>query len=280
MTSIVRAGRVLVYFAAMLAVCLYCEVIGRVWSVWLAPKGSKARVDRANRVTRHWNVVLVNLTLKVLGARLAVRGEIPSGRYVVIANHQSTADLAILPWVLRSLNLKFVAKKELGRGIPTISMALTHWGSALISRQGTRDDIVRLKTMARELGHWNGSAVIFPEGKRARDGRLLPYKTAGVRIVATQSGLPILPIAIDGTHVAPDLLRFALHMPGAHCVVTIGQPIPPEAWHGRIDDVVEDIRTWTSEIIEEGRRDRSVPPSQEPVQERRASATALRLKAR
>ena len=36
----------------------YCEVIGRVWSLWLAPKGSKARVRRANRVTRHWNVVL------------------------------------------------------------------------------------------------------------------------------------------------------------------------------------------------------------------------------
>src|SRR5471030_3173956 len=127
-SAVVRWIRLITYFGAMLVVCLYCEVIGRVWSLWLAPRGSKTRVRRANRVTRHWNVVLTELTLKVLGARLDVRGELPPGRFVVVSNHQSTADVAILPWALRSMNLKFVAKEELGRHIPTVSMALRHWG--------------------------------------------------------------------------------------------------------------------------------------------------------
>jgi 1-acyl-sn-glycerol-3-phosphate acyltransferase len=218
----------LTYFVAMLAVCLYCEAIGRVWTLWLAPKGSKIRVRRANRVTRHWNVVLTELTFRLLGARLDVRGELPPGRFIVVSNHQSTADVAILPWALRSLNLKFVAKEELGRYVPTVSMALKHWGSALISREATRQDIARIKTMARGLDHWDGSVVIFPEGTRSRDGRLRPYKAAAVRIVAHETGLPILPIAIDGTHVASDLVGFARHMIGARGVLTIGRPIPPD----------------------------------------------------
>jgi 1-acyl-sn-glycerol-3-phosphate acyltransferase len=249
-----------VYFVALVVVCLYCEVIGRVWSLWLAPKGSDARVRRANFVTRHWHVVLTELTLRVLGSRLEVRGTVPPGRYVVVSNHQSTADIAILPWALRSLNVKFVSKEELGRWIPTVSMALRYWGSAMISREATRDDIKRLKVMARGLSHWQGSVVIFPEGTRSRDGRILPYKAAAVRIVADEANLPLLPIAIDGTHVAPDLPGFARGMPGAGGTLTIGTPIPRSEWDGRLEEVVEDIRTWARDTIELGRRDGSVVP--------------------
>ena len=262
------------YFAAMLVVCLYCEVIGRVWSLWLAPTGSKTRVRRANRVTRHWNVVLTDLTLKVLRARLDVRGELPPGRFIIVSNHQSMADVAILPWALRSLNLKFVAKEELGRHIPTVSMALTHWGSALISREATRQDFARMKAMARQLDYWDGSVVVFPEGTRSRSGRLLPYKAAAVRIVAQESGLPILPIVIDGTYVASDLAGFVTRMVGAQGTLTIGTPIPPDAWKGRIEDVVEEIHNWAAETLDTGRSDGSVPPPAEWMASHRGSDAA------
>lgn len=257
---VLRWGRLAVYFLGLVIVCLYCEFVGRVWCLWLAPKGSSTRARRANLVTRHWHVVLTELTLRVLGCRLEVRGEVPPNRYVVVSNHQSTADIAILPWALRSLNVKFVAKRELGWGIPTVSMALNYWGSALISRDATRQDIAGMKAMAQGLAYWDGSVVIFPEGTRSRNGRLLPYKAGGVRIVAKETGLSLLPVAIDGTHVAPDLFSFARRMPGARGTVTIGTPIPPEVWAGRMETVVEEIRGWTREVIENGRRDGSVPP--------------------
>ncbi len=255
-----RWGRLAVYFISLVGVCLYCEVIGRVWCVWLAPEGSAERVRRANLVTRHWHVALTELTLRLLGCRLDVRGTVPVRRCIVVSNHQSTADIALLPWALRALNVKFVAKKELGRGIPTVSMALTHWGSALITRGATRDDIACIKSMARRLAYWDGSVVVFPEGTRSRDGSPLPYKSAAVRIIAKETGLPLLPVAIDGTHVAPDLFQFARRMPGARGTVTIGEPIPPEAWRDRFDDVMEEIWAWMSETIEKGRCDGSVPP--------------------
>ena len=227
----------------------------------MAPSGSQARVRRANRITRHWNVVLTELTLRILGAKLDVYGHVPAGRFVVVSNHQSTADVAILPWALRSLNLKFVAKEQLGRFIPTVSMALTHWGSTLISRGATRQDVVRLKRMARNLDHWHASVVVFPEGTRSRDGRLLPYKAAGVRIVAEECQLPILPVVIDGTHVVSDLVGFARGMVGARGTLTIGTAIPPEVWNGRVEDVVEGIRNWASETIRAGRAGACAPPS-------------------
>jgi 1-acyl-sn-glycerol-3-phosphate acyltransferase len=271
---VVRWFRVLTYFAAMLLVCLYCELLGRVWSLWMAPAGSKIRVHRANRITRHWNVVLTDLTLKLLGARLVVRGEVPRGRFVIVSNHQSLSDVAILPWALRCLNLKFVAKEELGRYIPTVSMALTHWGSALISREATRHDFARIKAMARGLDYWDGSVVVFPEGTRSRNGRLLPYKAAAVRIVAQESRLPILPIVIDGTHVVSDLAGFAMRMTGARGMLTIGAPIPPEMWDGRIEEVVEEIRNWTAAILAAGRMDGSVPPPPNWIVSHRDSDTS------
>lgn len=275
-TAVGRSARLVIYFIALVVVCLYCEVIGRVWSLWLAPKGSEARVRRANLVTRHWHVVLTELTLRVLGSRLEVRGTVPPGRYIVVSNHQSTADIAILPWALRGLNVKFVSKEELGRWIPTVSMALRHWGSAMISREATRDDIGRLRVMARGLAHWQGSVVIFPEGTRSRDGRILPYKAAAVRIVAGEADLPLLPIAIDGTYVAPDLPGFARGMPGAVGTLTIGTPIPRHQWEGRLEDVVEDIRTWARDTIEMGRRDGSVvPPPGWTERERDMGATRV-----
>ena len=273
----VRWVRVLTYFAAMLIVCLYCEVIGRVWSLWMAPAGSKTRVRRANRITRHWNVVLTDLTLKMFGARLVVRGELPRGRFVVVSNHQSISDVAILPWALRRLNLKFVAKDALGRYIPTVSMALTHWGSALISREATRHDFARMKTMARRLGDWDGSVVVFPEGTRSRSGQLLPYKAAGVRIVAQESGLPILPIVIDGTYVASDLAAFTTHMFGARGTVTIGKPIPADVWKGRIEEVVEEIRNWAAETLDNGRSHGSAPSPAEWMASQRDSDGAPRV---
>lgn len=258
--AVVRTGRLALYFLALSGVCLYTEVVGRIWCLWSTSPGSKERVRRSNLVTRHWHVVLTELTLKLLDSHLEVRGAVPPGRYIVVSNHQSTADIAILPWALRTLNVKFVAKEELGRWIPTVSMALRHWGSALISRQGTRGDITRMKTMARELAGWDASVVIFPEGTRSRDGRLLPYKSGAVRIVTKEAALPLLPVAIDGTHVAPDLAGFALRMPNARGTITIGPPVPVEVWAGRLDEAVEEIRTWARATIERGREDGSVPP--------------------
>jgi 1-acyl-sn-glycerol-3-phosphate acyltransferase len=258
--SVSRAARLFAYFTAMACVSLYAEAAGRVWCEWLAPAGSTERVRRANAMIRWWNTVLTRLTLWAFKARLDVRGAVPPGRYIVVSNHQSIADIAILASSLHTLNVKFVAKENLGRGIPAVSLALREWGSALISRSGSRNDVKRLRAMAEGLEHWEGSVAIFPEGTRARDGRLQAFKPAAVRIVSEVANLPILPVAIDGTYAASDLVGFAKNMTGAHGTLTIGEPIAPETWRGNVDQVVQEVRVWIDDTIERGRASAKTPP--------------------
>jgi 1-acyl-sn-glycerol-3-phosphate acyltransferase len=45
------------------------------------------------------------------------------------------------------------------------------------------------------------SVMIFPEGTRSTDGQLQKFKNGAFRL-AIETGTPILPLALDGTHSA------------------------------------------------------------------------------
>ena len=169
--SAVHVGRLSLYGLGMIAVCAYAEIAGRIWCMWLAPEGSQARVHRANRLILRSTVALTKFTLRVFAARLDVHGEVPTGRFIVVSNHQSIADIAILSSVLRNLNLKFVAKHGLGRRVPAVSLVLNHWGSVLISRDGTRQDVRQL----------NGRAGSTKSSMRSAIGRAIRSRRSGIR---------------------------------------------------------------------------------------------------
>ncbi len=257
--------RVALYFPLLLGYSLWIELLLQVWALgWskIRPAGYK---HRFNVLKRAWGAGLCELTLHLLRTELHVLGEVPPGRFVVVSNHQSIADIAILFWVFDDKNIKYVAKRELSKWVPTVSTSLSKGGAALIDREPSREDLKRLKTMARGLEGWDGTTVVFVEGTRSRDGYLLPYRSAGLRICAKESGLPILPICIDGTHVASTLPGFAHDMPGSKGAVVIGRPIPPDEYRGRVDEVLEEIRAWTEETLEEGRASgRVLPPAPRP----------------
>ncbi len=246
--------RVIAWFGALAVVSAWAEIVGNVWCIWMTRRGSRARVERSNRLVTWWGSTLTDLVFRLLGAKLVVDGTVPPGRYIVVSNHQSTADIAILISVLRPLNCKFVAKRQLGRGLPAVSVALGRAGGALIARHPSRRDIARLRVMARGLEHWDGSAILFAEGKRSRDGSVLPYRTGAIRIVAEEAPLPLLPVAVDGTHVAADLPGFIKRMPGARGRICIGEPVPVARWSGRLDEEVARIREWAIAEIADGRR--------------------------
>jgi 1-acyl-sn-glycerol-3-phosphate acyltransferase len=266
MGRVEKGIRVGLYFPLLIGYSLFIELLLQVWALgWskIRPAGYK---HRFNVLKRAWGAGLCELTLQLLRTELEVVGEIPPGRFVIVSNHQSTADIAILFWVFYDKNIKYVAKRELAKGVPTVSTSLSKGGAALIDREPSREDLKRLKVMARGLEAWDGTTVVFVEGTRSRDGYLLPYRSAGLRICAKESGLPILPVCIDGTHVASDLPGFARDMPGSKGAVYVGDPISPEEYAGRIDEVLEEIRAWTEETMEEGRASgRVLPPPPRPA---------------
>ena len=49
---------------------------------------------------------------------------------IFVSNHQSMYDIIAMIWFFRRFHCKFVSKKELGSGIPSVSFNLRHGGSA------------------------------------------------------------------------------------------------------------------------------------------------------
>jgi 1-acyl-sn-glycerol-3-phosphate acyltransferase len=152
----------------------------------------------------------------------AVRDGVP---YLVIANHQSLFDIPIFGAVLFRSYPKFVSKRELARWFPSISFYLRRGGHALIDR-GDREGATRA---IRELGERvlarGITAVLYPEGTRARAGVLGPFKPAGA--LALLDAAPEVPVVVVAIDESWRLLRFKL-MPipfGTRVRVRIFAPI-------------------------------------------------------
>jgi 1-acyl-sn-glycerol-3-phosphate acyltransferase len=124
----------------------------------------------------------------------------PRRGYAVISSHQSMFDIAVIGGLLFSNFPKYVAKKELGRWIPSISLNLRRGGNALIDRKDRAGAVMAITDMARAAQARDVSVVIFPEGTRSRDGMLQRFKGAGTEaLLAGADKLAVVPTAIDGS---------------------------------------------------------------------------------
>jgi 1-acyl-sn-glycerol-3-phosphate acyltransferase len=148
-----------------------------------------------DRIVLHWS----RLFLKVPPVSVETSGIEhldPHQRYVVVSNHLSMFDI---PLLFRELPIhgRFLAKKELFR-LPMIGRGMRAIGIIEIDRQAggsSRAAIAEGVTIAAERGY---SLIVFPEGTRSTEGRLLPFKKGAFRI-AIDTGLPVLPVVIEGT---------------------------------------------------------------------------------
>lgn len=137
--------------------------------------------------------------LKVCGIRLRVSGREhirPGERYVILSNHASYFDPPALVLAL-GLQYRWVIKKEL-RKVPLFGLALETSRNLFIDRSKGSDALESIKQGVAQLPDGTG-ILLFPEGTRSWDGRLLPFKRGGF-VIARDGGLPILPVTIRGSH--------------------------------------------------------------------------------
>jgi len=115
--------------------------------------------------------------------------------YIYMPNHQSNADIPLLLGRL-PVQFRWLAKAELFK-IPIFGRAMRGVGYISIDRSNRKSAFESLKRAACTIR--NGTSVlIFPEGTRSRDGRILPFKKGGF-VLAVDAGVPIVPIIIRGT---------------------------------------------------------------------------------
>lgn len=146
----------------------------------------------------------------------------PNQSYVVVSNHQSLFDIIVLyGWL--GIDFRWVMKQEL-RSVPGLGAACAALGHIYIDRSNHQAAVKSIND-ARERITGGTSVLFFPEGTRSDDSRMRPFKRGAFRF-AIDTGLPILPVTVDGTCDVLPARRFDLR-PGRARLV-IHEPIPTE----------------------------------------------------
>ncbi|WAC01175.1 lysophospholipid acyltransferase family protein [Lacinutrix neustonica] len=183
---------------------------------------------QAHKVSVDYLNFFLSRCLHLLGVRLSLFGRenIPENVPVIlVANHRSMNDIPPIIWFMRKCHPKFISKKELGKGIPSVSYNLRHGGSILINRKDPIQAVNAIKTMAHYIEQNNRGVVIFPEGTRSRTGVPKPFQTRGLKTLFQQApNALVLPISINNSWKTLRYGKFPMGL-GAHIKYTIHQPL-------------------------------------------------------
>ena len=168
--------------------------------------------------------------LNILGTRIHFNNpfDLPTNRpLIIVANHQNTFDIPPLIWYLKKHHLKFVSKKELGKGIPSVSYNLRNGGSALIDRKDPRQAVDEINRQAQLLSKNNWSTLIFPEGTRSKTGIPKKFKSRGVQtLIEKMPNVVIVPITINNSWKFNRWGNFPLPL-GIKMTFDVHQPVEP-----------------------------------------------------
>lgn len=141
--------------------------------------------------------------LNVMGNRTFYENNqnIPSNvPLLFVANHQSMFDITMIVWYMRKYSPHFISKKELGKGIPSISYNLRHGGSVLIDRKNRRQSLPALIKFGKRLQTNNETGVLFPEGTRSKDGAPKKFMDGGFKVLI--KGMPngyVVPLTLNNS---------------------------------------------------------------------------------
>lgn len=180
-------------------------------------RGSQEDVDEFMfKIGKRW----ARNTLKITGTTVEIHGEenIIDGPCLLVANHQSYMDIPVIVSIAKS-HLGFVAKKELEK-VPLFGIWIKRTRSLFLDRENTREAVKTIVQGVNFLkeGH---SLCIFPEGTRNKGNDVGAFKKGSLKL-ALKSGVPIVPVTINGTY---KILEENNRLKKAHVIITVDKPI-------------------------------------------------------
>lgn len=179
------------------------------------------------KIVDYLNFFLVKCT-NILGTtyRFENLNSIPKNvPLIVVANHQSMYDIIAIIWYMRRYHCKFVSKKELGSGIPSVSYNLRHGGSVLIDRKDPKQAIPTIKGLSEYIEKNTRSAVIFPEGTRSKTGKPKEFAQSGLKILCKYApSAYVVPISINNSWKMVRFGAFPMGL-GNRLTFTIHEPM-------------------------------------------------------
>jgi 1-acyl-sn-glycerol-3-phosphate acyltransferase len=149
-----------------------------------------------------------------------------SGGCIVVANHSSHADTAVL---LAALPPKakpvFGAAADYWFDVRVRRFIATSLAGVLPVRRNAEGSYATLLAAARPALKAGRTIVLYPEGTRSTDGTIGEFRSGALRL-ARECGVPIVPVAVTGT---ADVLPKGGRWSPAPMQVRIGEPIDPNS---------------------------------------------------
>ncbi len=116
---------------------------------------------------------------------------------IFISNHTSYLDIFLSTWA-SPLGTLGTAKRET-IWVPFFGVIYALAGHILVHREDRRAAAGALREITGLLERHRLNAMLWPEGTRSPDGRLLPFKR-GFAHIALATRLPVVPIVVSGAH--------------------------------------------------------------------------------
>jgi 1-acyl-sn-glycerol-3-phosphate acyltransferase len=170
-----------------------------------------------------------------------------TSNYIFMSNHVSNIDPPLLvPLLPRRVTV--MVKKELFK-LPILGPAMRMADFIPINRSNREAAIGSVREAANVVRK-GLDLLVFPEGTRSRDGRLLPFKKGSFHL-AMDTGVPIVPVTILGTEA---LLPkgSVLARPGKVSIV-FHAPIDPKEFADR-DELMEAVTASVKSALPEERQ--------------------------
>jgi len=143
----------------------------------------------------------------------------PAHPAIYMTNHQSYFDVICLAAFL-PLPVRFVAKRILAY-IPVFGQVMWATGHIIIAREDRKQSFQALDRAAEKIRRGT-SVLVFPEGTRSPDGRLLPFKKGGF-VLGIKAQVPIIPISISGTR--PMMPKGSFRFARTRVRMAVGDPV-------------------------------------------------------
>lgn len=150
------------------------------------PFGDRVALRSVVRLQRLW----CRSALAIVGVRVLTHGAPPREPCILVANHLSYLDVALLG---AALPCRFVAKSEVA-GWPGIGW-LARLARVLFVRRDERRDLLRVGDELRRTLAAGVAVAFFPEGTSTRGVDVRPFH-AGLLQPAVDAGLPCLPVVL------------------------------------------------------------------------------------
>ncbi|HEY9712487.1 MAG TPA: lysophospholipid acyltransferase family protein [Chroococcales cyanobacterium] len=118
----------------------------------------------------------------------------PGKTYVLIANHNSIADILACYGLHRQF--KWVSKVEISK-VPLIGWNM-YLNQYVLLKRGDMKSIKEMMTECKEWLNKGVSVMLFPEGTRSENGQIQTFRDGAFRM-AVDCNVPVVPIVIEGT---------------------------------------------------------------------------------